>query len=462
MNIPAKIFKSYDIRGIYPGEINEENIAPIIRAIYKFIKDKQDAQHPLSIVLGRDMRLSSPSLFAKATTVLIELGVNVIDIGISSTPSVYFSVFYYGYDAGIQISASHNPKEYNGLKIVMRGEKGLIKIGKSTGMDDIKNMSIEGVEIKPATGGKITKKEGVLEDEVNNALNILKHPKINKFKIVADAANAMGAPYIEALFKVIDADLIKMNFELDGNFPSHQADPLQADTLVDLQKRVVAEGADFGMAPDGDGDRLFFIDEKGTIVPPSIITAVVARELLKNNKGEKILYDIRYILTPKKIIEENGGESVITKVGHAFITEKLNEVGGIFAGESSGHYFFRSTGNAESQLPIIITVLKVMTDEGRKLSEIVEELRRSYESGEINFKVNNASEIIETMKNKFGDGEISTLDGVAISYPEWRMSLRTSNTEPLLRLNVEANDKELLEKNKELVLNIIKETAKND
>lgn len=456
---PEKIFKSYDIRGIYPEEINEQFAVPIIKAIYKVISDQLDTTQPLTIAVGRDMRLSSPAIFEAVTNTLVELGAQVIDLGIVSTPTFYFAVFKYGYDGGVQITASHNPKEYNGIKIVRKSSTGLVKIGKSTGMEDIKKLSIEGVNISNVSGGSITKREGIVKEEVKNALRIAGNPKINTFKIVADAANALGALYIEELFKHILGNLVKMNFELDGTFPVHQADPLQAETLVDLQKKVIEEKADLGLAPDGDGDRLFFIDEKGQIIPPSIITALVARELLKKHKGATVLGDIRYIMTPKKIVEELGGTFVITKVGHAFITEKMTEMGGIFAGESSAHYFFKETGNAESQLPMILTVLKVMTQEDKKLSEVVESLRRSHESGETNFRVKNAPELIEVIKKEFADGEVNELDGVAITFADWRLSLRSSNTEPLLRLNIEAEADGIIEEKKKSVVELIHKHA---
>lgn len=457
---PEKIFKSYDIRGVYPEEINEEFAIPITRAIYKVLQTQLQTETPLTIAVGRDMRLSSPAIFDVVTKTLIDLGAHIVDLGIVSTPTFYFAVYKHGYDGGLQITASHNPKQYNGIKIVRKSPTGLVKIGKSTGMDDIKRLAIKGADLPKISGGSITEKMGVVVEEVQNALKIAGNPKLNAYKIVADAANALGALYIEELFNHIPGSLIKMNFELDGTFPVHQADPLQKETLVDLQKRVVSEGADLGLAPDGDGDRLFFIDEKGEIVPPSIITAIVARELLKKHKGATILADIRYIMTPRKIVEELGGTFVITKVGHAFITEKLNETGGVFAGESSAHYFFKETGNAESQLPMILTVLKVMTEEGKKLSEIVAQLRRSHESGEYNFEVKNAKEVMEAIKQEFPEGEVSELDGVSISFADWRLSLRSSNTEPLLRLNIEVDINGTIEDKKEKVIGLIKKHAK--
>lgn len=455
MNINPKIFKGYDIRAIYPTDINEENIVQIIKAIYTFLIRGRKSKKEFTLVVGTDMRTSSPSLTKVAIKTLLSLGARIIDIGIVSTPTFYFAVSHYGYDAGIQITASHNPKEWNGIKIVKKGARGLIKIGKPTGIEEIKEMAIREESTNPQAGGNVTKKTGIIAEEVENALKIVGNPNIKKFKIVADAANAMGSQYINAVFGKVPADLVRMNFELDGTFPAHQPDPLQSETLVDLQKKVVSEKADLGLAPDGDGDRLFFIDEKGNIVPPTIITSIVAKDLLNKYPHERVLVDIRYILTPIKIIKESGGKTGITKVGHAYITEELNKNGGIFAGESSGHYFFRDTGNAESQIPVILTVLKVLTRQNIPFSILVDEYRRSYESGEINFKSGKSKEILEAIKVKYRDGQIETMDGVAVSFPRFRFSVRISNTEPLLRLNVESLDKKTMEEKKDELVTFI-------
>jgi phosphomannomutase len=460
MDLDPKIFKAYDIRGIYPTQINEEKIVSIIKATYTFFRQKLNKDN-ITVVLGTDMRISSPKLFPIARQTLVAMGAHVIDIGVISTPSFYFAVFHYNYEAGIQITASHNPKEYNGVKFVLNSPSGLIKIGKSTGMEDVKNMAINGDFADPMPGGSVEEKKNLLDEEVKTALSILGNPTLNKYKIVADPANAMGSQYIGAIFSHVPADLIKMNFELDGTFPAHQPDPLNFENLVDLQKRVLEEQADFGLAPDGDGDRLFFIDDKGQVVPASIITSIIAKEFLLHNPGATILFDIRYILTPSKIVEENGGKHEITKVGHAFITEAMHKTGAVFAGESSAHYFYKATGNGENQLMTILTVLKVMTQEGKKLSELVEEYRRSYESGEINFKVTNAQEIMDSLKQKYAAGQLSELDGIAITYPDWRFSVRTSNTEPLLRLNVEALEKTTMGQKRDELKDTIETLAKH-
>ncbi len=455
MQINPSIFKGYDIRGIYPADLNEETIVPVTKAIYAFFHKEKPENEALTIVVGTDMRTSSPSLTKKAIKTLISLGAQVIDIGVVSTPTFYFAVSHYNYECGMQITASHNPKEWNGIKFVKNSPKGLIKVGKTTGMPEIKEMSLSNVSVKPIPGGKVEKKEGILEDEVKNALRISKNPNINKYKVVADAANAMGSQYINEIFKKIPGDLVRMNFELDGTFPAHQPDPLQAKNLVDLQKKVLEENADLGLAPDGDGDRLFFIDEKGQIVPPTIITSIIAKDLLKNNPGETILVDIRYLLTPKKILEENGGKMHVVKVGHAFITEAMHKTGAIFGGESSAHYFYRDTGNAESQMATIIAVLKALTESGKTLSQLADDFRRSFESGEFNFETENAVKIMDELKQKYIDGTLDTMDGIALNYPDWRFSVRTSNTEPLLRLNVESFDKQTMEQKRDDIIQLI-------
>ncbi len=463
MTIEPSIFKSYDIRAIYPDQLDEAGAVKIAQAIFKFFTEKIGSDKQLTLVLSHDMRVSGPVLYPAIKRALGEMGADVIDIGKTSTPTFYFAVSHYGYDCGIQITASHNPPEYNGLKFVINTPKGLLKIGKSTGMEDVKTMALdESFSFDAKFEGKVTEKTGVLEEEAENALNIFGNPEIKEFKIVADPANAMGGTYIDALFKKIPGDLVRMNFELDGTFPAHQPDPLNFDNLKDLQAKVLETGADLGLAPDGDGDRLYLVDEKGQIVTATILTALIARELLKENPGSKILFDIRYVLGSSKIVEEFGGEYDITKVGHAFITQQMTETGAIFAGESSGHFYYKSTGNAESQVATIVAVLKVMTRENKPLSEILKELQRSFESGEYNFEVTNAKEIIEAIKEKYSDGEISEMDGIAITYPDWRFSLRSSNTEPLLRFNLEAFDEATMNEKRDEVKAEIERLAKHE
>ena len=347
------------------------------------------------------------------------------------------------------------------MKFVINTPKGLLKIGKPTGMETVRDLALSGIEL-PHKEGTQEDKEDITGPEVDNALELLENPTLNHFKIVADPANAMGIPYLNALAAKLPIELVKMNFELDGTFPVHQPDPMQPKNLVDAQKRVLEEKADLGLVPDGDGDRLFILDEKGQVVSPSVITSMIAKELFKEFPKSKVVVDAKYTLTVKKNVEAWGGEVLSSKTGHAFITELMTNTGALMAGEASAHYYYRATGNAESQVITIIAVLKILSEENKPLSEVAKEYQSAFESGEINFSVTNAQEIMDHIKAKYSDGEFSDLDGVIISYPDWKMSLRTSNTEPLLRFNVEALTKETMELKRDEVIELIKSAAKED
>lgn len=452
--IPENIFKSYDIRGIYPDEINERNVVPISNAIYAFAKGFYPKKDSLSVVVGRDMRISTPAIFEAVTKTLLNAGAEVIDPGLVATTTFYHIIYGYGYDSGIMITASHNPWDYNGLKIVVNSPQGLIKVGADTGMDEIKRLSYANEDITEKEGKRVYI-QGVLEDEYKKSVAIAGHPEIKPFIVVADPANAMGGPYLEHMFKHVPGELIKMNFDLDGTFPAHASNPFDFTTLVDLQKKVVEEGADIGLAPDGDGDRMFFVDEKGQIIPSSIITALAIREILKDKPGEKIVGDMKYQLTPKYWVEKMGGEFVVSRTGHTFMTEMIQRTGALFGGEASGHYYFKQTGGADAQIPMVLMVLGVMSRENKPLSEIAAKLKKSEESGELNYKVRNADEIIDKVKLEYAGGEFSDLDGIAYSYPDWRFSLRNSNTEPVLRLNIEGRHLQAMNEAKNRLVDLV-------
>lgn len=440
--INQAVFKAYDIRGIYPTDINEENYAKIIRGIYTFFlrKLKKDT---LTVVLGRDMRVSSPSLYKVASDELVKSGATVIAIGLAPTPTFYFATLKYGYDVGIAVTASHNPKEYAGTKFVMRDGDKIIKIGKSTGMDEVKRIVIAEDFTPYKAGGSVIEKTTMLEDEVNSAIQETKIDisKIRKFKIVVDPANGMGSLYVAKLFEKIPGELVKMFFDLDGTFPNHEADPLKEKNLIPLQDRVKAEKADLGIAPDGDGDRVFFVNEKGETINATFITSLIAQEALQTNKNATVVADIRYTRNVANIVKKHGGRMFISKVGHAFITEDVNREHAYFAGESSGHFYFGSLGGAESAVRVILYVLEAMSGQNRPISEILAHLKSSHESGEFNFVLPESvkpKELLEKIAGMYTEGEISWLDGLSIDYPDWRVNIRTSNTEPLLRLNTEA------------------------
>lgn len=456
--INPKIFKAYDIRGIYPDEINENNVEIITKAIIKFFQEELNKK-TLNFVLGYDMRISSPAIFQSVKNTLIKYGQKVINIGLSTTPTIYFYTYYHNYDVGIQISASHNPKDYNGIKLVFIKDKKLFKVSADLGMDKIKDYSIQNNFDLEKNPGEVNEDNTAIKQEVDFAFNLVK-PNIKKFKIVVDPANAMGIPLIDEIFKRTQCQLIKLNYQLDGTFPSHEANPLKFETLKDLQKKVIEEKADFGIATDGDGDRVFFIDDLGQIVPSTITSSIIAREILSKNKNEIILVDVRYIKNTSNLVKKMGGKVDLNRVGHSLITKKLNEVGAAFSGESSGHYFFRETGGAESTARVILHLLDVLTKENKKLSTLVKELMTSYESGEYNFKLPKnltKNDLFEKIKQIYSDGQLNLLDGISIDYPNWRFNIRGSNTEPLIRLNLESESRELTnEKLNELKNQLIK------
>lgn len=463
MKIDPHIFKAYDIRGIYPDQINEENFAILIKAVYTFFS-QQMGKDKLRVVLGRDMRLSSPAFFKIAKNTLLDFGATVVDVGLVSTPTFYFACLKYQSDGGLQISASHNPPNWNGIKLVKRVGNNLVKIGKNTGMEKIKEIAQSQNFIQKKGRGKIEKIKTAVEEEVEFAFNMLAPKNIKKLKIVADPANAMGITYLEELFKRLPCQLVKMNFTLDGSFPAHQPDPLVFENLKDLRKKVIAEKADLGIAPDGDGDRVFFINEKAEVIPASHISTLIATELLKTYKGEKVGVDIRYVRNVSNAVKKAGGKPIIGKVGHALISELMLKENILFTGESSGHFFYRQTGFAESAVVTILMVLDILGRENKPISQILSPLTTSVESGEVNFILPNnlpAKKLLEEISQDYQDGKISWLDGLSVDYPNWRFNIRSSNTEPLIRLNIEGETANLVsQKTKELKEKILAKGAK--
>ncbi len=447
------IFKAYDIRGIYPSEL-DENKARSIGQAYAEILKKELKKEDITIVVGRDMRLSSPSLSKALIEGITSQGVNVKEIGLASTPTFYFAVAHYGYDGGMQVSASHNPKEYNGLKIV---KAKAYPVGEDTGMKDIEMLAVKG-SFKPSQKkGKVSALGGVLEAEVDAALRHADLSKIRGFKVVADAANSMGSPYLELLFSKLDCELVKMNFELDGTFPAHQADPFKDENVAELKKKVVEESAGLGIATDGDGDRIFFIDNKGNMVEPAIIRGIMAKIVLRSNPGAKILFDVRPGRITRDMIVESGGIPGITRVGHSLIKAQAIKEGAVFAGESSGHFFMKTEdGFFETPMIVALNLLEEMALQHKSSYDLVQPLRKYFHSGEINIKSENKQGIMALLKKKYFDAKITEIDGFSAEYKEWWFNVRASNTEPLIRLNLEAVSKEAMEKRRDEVLALIK------
>jgi len=456
---PKQIFKAYDIRGVYPDEINDDLGYKIARA-YGGLRQKELARNDLKITVGRDMRLSSPALCEAVIKGLTEQGIEVIDIGLCSTPTFYFAVARDGCDGGLMVSASHNPKEYNGIKIV---RERALPLGKGSGMEELMGLVENGGFIDAEKIGSVTVKENTVSDQVDYEMEFcgLKEEvnKIKKFKIVVDTANAMGAQYLEALFqKFPQIELVKMNFDLDGTFPAHQADPFQDENVADLKKRVLTEKADLGIATDGDGDRIFFVDNKGEMIEPAMIRGIMARLFLRIFSGATICYDIRPGKITEDMILENGGVPSVTRVGHSLIKKQMIETGAVFGGESSGHFFVKfPQGVYEAPMVVALKFLEELTATGLTASEYTAPLKKYFHSGEINFRVEDKEKVLANLKIKYADAQLNDLDGLTFTYPDFWFNVRGSNTESLLRLNLEARSAEILTEKLAEIRKIIEE-----
>lgn len=445
MKINPEIFRPYDIRGIYPTTINE-NVAYLIgRAFVKFLKKTKP-----QIVVGRDNRLSSLPLFKKLTQGIIEEKGNVINIGLSTTPMLYWTVAHYGFDGGIEISASHNPPQYNGFKLV---RENAIPISEKTGLENIKNLS--SLEFKKTTKetGKIILKN-ILKDYIDFNLKDFKFKNFKSLKIVIDTANAVSGILVPIIKEKIPAKIYSLFEELDGSFPNHPPDPLIKENLKILQKEVKKRKANLGVAFDGDGDRIIFVDEKGEIVSGDLITAFISTILLKKEK-EKIIYDIRSSNIVKEVILKAKGIPVISRIGHSFIKEKMRKENIFFGGEFSGHYYSKYHYFCEAPLFVLFTILDQLS-KNKKFSSLIKPFKIYFHSGEINFQVKNKKEILEKLEKKYKKGKISRLDGLRIDFKNWWFLVRPSGTEDLLRLVIEARTKEVLEKKKREIISLIK------
>lgn len=448
MSFPSHIFKAYDIRGTYPDEITETLAYTIGQAYAEFMKTELKKSAP-TLVVCQDMRASSPLLKAQVVRGLTAQGVNVVDIGLASTPTFYFGVAFYGYDGGIQITASHNPAKFNGFKMVRARA---IPISGDTGIMTIRDMAERGVFPSGAQTGMVTARTGVLEEQIAYALQQVDPAGIKPYTVVVDAANAMGAPLVTELFKHLPCTLVPLYFDLDGNFPNHEADPLKDENNRFLQEKVLTTHADLGIAFDGDADRIFFVDNTGKTINPAIVRGILAKIYLREYPGAPICYDIRPGKITVDMITEAGGVPVVTKVGHSLIKEKAREVGAVFAGESSGHFFVQAPhGFFEMPEIVILKILEELSASGRTAREYVAPLERYAHSGEINFSVPDKQAVFARLRARYGDHLTYDFDGFTFTYDDWWFNVRASNTENKVRLNLEGTAKDIvLEKTKEV------------
>jgi len=447
------IFKAYDIRGTYPDQLNADFSKQIGLGYASLIRSELQVSTP-KIVVGMDMRLSGPELKRSLIEGLTQGGCDVVDIGLASTPTFYFAVGHYGYDGGVQVSASHNPKEYNGFKLVRAKA---VPISGDSGMYDLRDIVVKGNFSKIDKVGRVVEKKGVIDDLVADQTKGVDLSSIKSFKVVVDPANAMGSICTSKLFEKLPCRLIKLNFELDGTFPSHEADPLKDKNNEQLIGKVLEEKADFGIAIDGDGDRVFVITEDGRIMSPSILRGVLAQMVLRKNPGSKIIYDIRPGKITVDLIKEAGGIPLVTRVGHSLIKEKMIEEDSPFSGESSGHFFYKfDYGSFEAPVRMMVDFLTWLGESDKSLSERIKKYERYFHSGEINSLVDDPDEKINLIKSKYADGDVNEMDGVTVTFDDFWFNVRKSNTEPKLRFALEAVSKELMEEKREEILKVIR------
>jgi len=436
------IFKAYDIRGIVPDEFNPELGYKISNALAQFLG-------AANIVVGHDMRSHSAEIAAASKRGILDAGVDVIDIDLSSTPAAYFAVGQGGYGGGLQVTASHNPARYNGYKLC---REQAIPLSYESGIEDIEELVRKGSVRKAHQPGQIYRKD-ITEEYLRHVLRFVQYLK--PLKVAVDAANGMAGRYIPLLFEELPCELIPLYLQLDGTFPHHEANPLEEKNLADLKKTVLEKGADLGVAFDGDADRAAFVDEKGRTISNDLVTALIAQETLAHWPNTPVIYDLRSSWVVPEEVEKMGGIPVESRVGHSYIKRLMRERNAVFGGELSGHYYFRENFYADNALIALVKVLNLMSSRDQALSEIMKPLRRYCATGEINFEVTDKDAKIEELGEAFSDGEVYFLDGVSVRYPDWWFNVRKSNTEPLLRLNLEARTKELMEEAKDRVVKII-------
>ncbi|MEA3322935.1 MAG: phosphomannomutase/phosphoglucomutase [Patescibacteria group bacterium] len=441
-----EIFKAYDIRGIYPTDIDED-------AVYKIGRATVEELGATKLAIGRDARESGPSLHEALISGVTDAGCSVIDLGMITTPMLYFSSHQLDVDGAIAVTASHNPGQYNGIKVC---RKNAVPVGSASGLNDIRDAVIANQFNKVEKVGTVSQHD--IKPNYYKYFGKFANFGDKKFTIVVDCANTMGVLELPFYTKEFadNFDVIELYCDLDNAYNAHEANPLNTDTLAELQTSVIEEGADLGIAYDGDADRVGFVDETGKIIPMDLITGLIAKVLLEKNQNATILYDLRSSRAVKEIIEENSGIAHECRVGHAFIKQQMIEEDALFAGELSGHYYFQANKNGEVSTLAAFTLLNLMAETNQKISQLIQELHRYHHSGEINSEVHDKDAVLATLKEKYADGKLSELDGIKIDFPDWWFNVRASNTEPVLRLNCEATTQEIMEQKRDELLAIIR------
>jgi phosphomannomutase len=450
MTINPSIFKAYDVRGLYPSEVNEEAARLIGRGFVSFLQAKR-------IAVSRDMRVSSPSVSAAFIEGARAQGADVVDYGMIGTDMLYYAVARDKHDGGAQITASHNPKEYNGIKMV---RKEAFPLSGDAGIGDIRDMITSGRLPPEADRPGGLSRMHVLEDYVRHVLSFIDPSIIHPFKVVLDAGNGIAGLVAPHLFEALPCGTTVLCFEVDGTFPNHEANPLIEENRRDIVERVKEEKADIGIAWDGDADRVFFIDGTGEFVAGDFITALLAEAFLLKHPGAKVLYDVRASYAVKDIVAKYGGTALMNRVGHAFFKRRMREENAIFGGEVTGHYYFRDNFYADNGFIPALLILELMSRKRQTLAELLAPLREKYFiSGEINTRVSDmgaAQEKMDGLAAMYTEGRVYTLDGVSAEFYDWHFNVRASNTEPLLRLNLEATTQDKMEQKRDEVLAFIR------
>ena len=450
MQLNLDIFKAYDVRGVYPSEVHEDVARAIGAAFVAYLKAKR-------IAVGRDMRLSSPGLAAAFIEGATSQGADVVDYGMIATDMLYFAVARGGHDGGVQVTASHNPKHYNGMKMVRREA---FPLSGEAGISDIRDM-IAGNRIPPpaATRGRVTTDE-VLDAYVDHVMSFIDPSAVRPFKVVLDAGSGMGGLVAPKLFERLAPRPTLLCFDIDGRFPNHEANPLIEENRRDIVERVMAEKADIGIAWDGDAARCFFIDGSGAFISGDFITALLAEAFLLKHPGATIIYDLRASYAVRDVVAAYGGTSLMNRVGHAFFKARMRETNAIFGGEVTGHYYFRDNFYADNGFIPALLILELMSKKGASLKALVDPLSKKYFiSGEINTKLKSMDDVapkLEEIAARYADAHQYKLDGVSIEYSDWHFNVRPSNTEPLLRLNLEATTQARMEQKRDEVLGLIR------
>ena len=444
------IFKAYDVRGLYPAELDEEIFHQIGRGFVEYLQAKR-------IGVGRDMRLSSPSLAAAFIAGAREQGAEVVDYGMISTDMIYYAVGTDDLDGGAQITASHNPKQYNGCKMVGRGNHPL---SGDAGISDIRDMIASGRIPSPAAKRGGISQRTILDGYVKHVLSFIDPAIIEPFKVVLDAGCGMAGMVAPELFKGLPCKIDALCFTVDGSFPTHEANPLIEENRRDIVARVRDTRAEIGIAWDGDADRCFFIDEDGEFISGDFVTALLAEAFLLKEPGATIVYDLRASYAVKDVAAEYGGKAVMNRVGHAFFKGRMRELNAAFGGEVTGHYYFRDNFYCDNGFIPAILILELMSKKQQSLKQLLEPLRAKYFiSGEINTKMPSMDAMAAKMaaiEARYPDARISKLDGISIEYPDWHFNVRPSNTEPLLRLNLEGTTPAQMEQKRDEILAIIR------